>query len=131
MTLVLPLSALVAFIALRAFGYSANLMSLGGLAIGIGMIVDGAVVVTENIYRHLAEDGERRNIVEVVRGVRRRSGAPDGLRDLGSSRSCSCPFASRVSKARCSRRLPSRSRRRLWGRSCFRSRSFRWRRRCS
>ena len=66
-TLVLPLSALVAFIALRAFGYSANLMSLGGLAIGIGMIVDGAVVVTENIYRHLAEDGERRNIVEVVR----------------------------------------------------------------
>ena len=65
--LVLPLSALVAFICLEAFGYSANLMSLGGLAIGIGMMVDGAVVMTENIYRHLAEDQGRRNIVEVVR----------------------------------------------------------------
>src|SRR6185503_3869258 len=58
-TLVLPLSALVAFLLLRAFGYSANLMSLGGLAIGIGMIVDGAVVMTENLYRHLAEDHGR------------------------------------------------------------------------
>lgn len=66
-TLVLPLSALVAFIMLNAFGYSANLMSLGGLAIGIGMIVDGAVVMTENIFRHLAEDHGKRNIVEVVR----------------------------------------------------------------
>lgn len=66
-TLVLPLSALVAFILLNAFGYSANLMSLGGLAIGIGMIVDGAVVMTENIFRHLAEDHGKRNIVEVVR----------------------------------------------------------------
>ena len=66
-TLVLPLSALVAFILLNAFGYSANLMSLGGLAIGIGMIADGAVVMTENVFRHLAEDHGRRNIVEVVR----------------------------------------------------------------
>jgi heavy metal efflux system protein len=66
-TVVLPLSALVAFILLKAFGYSANLMSLGGLAIGIGMIADGAVVMTENIYRHLAEDQGKRNIVEVVR----------------------------------------------------------------
>ena len=66
-TLILPLSALIAFILLNAFGYSANLMSLGGLAIGIGMIVDGAVVMTENIFRHLAEDQGQRNIVEVVR----------------------------------------------------------------
>ncbi len=66
-TLVLPLSALVAFICLHAFGYSANLMSLGGLAIGIGMIADGAVVMTENVFRHLADDHGRRNIVEVVR----------------------------------------------------------------
>ncbi len=66
-TLVLPLSALVAFILLNAFGYSANLMSLGGLAIGIGMIVDGAVVMTENIFRHLAEDQGKHHIVEIVR----------------------------------------------------------------
>jgi cobalt-zinc-cadmium resistance protein CzcA len=66
-TLVLPLSALVAFIVLEAAGLSANLMSLGGLAIGIGMMVDGAVVMTENIYRHLAEARGARNIIEVVR----------------------------------------------------------------
>jgi cobalt-zinc-cadmium resistance protein CzcA len=66
-TVVLPLSALVAFILLGASGYSANLMSLGGLAIGIGMIVDGAVVMTENIYRHLAESHEPRDVMKVVR----------------------------------------------------------------
>jgi heavy metal efflux system protein len=54
-TLVLPLSALFAFIMMRWYGLSANLMSLGGLAIGIGMIVDGAVVMVENIHRHLTE----------------------------------------------------------------------------
>jgi cobalt-zinc-cadmium resistance protein CzcA len=66
-TLILPLSALFAFICLRQAGYSANLMSLGGLAIGIGMIVDGAIVMTENIYRHLAEAKGERSVVEVVR----------------------------------------------------------------
>ncbi|HEY5741347.1 MAG TPA: efflux RND transporter permease subunit [Terrimicrobiaceae bacterium] len=54
-TLVLPLAALFAFIMMNWFGLSANLMSLGGLAIGIGMMVDGAVVMVENIHRHLTE----------------------------------------------------------------------------
>ena len=45
----LPLSALGTFLLMRQFGLSANLMSLGGLAIAIGMLVDGAVVVVENI----------------------------------------------------------------------------------
>ncbi|KKN50355.1 hypothetical protein LCGC14_0633700 [marine sediment metagenome] len=54
----LPLSVLVAFIGMRFAGLSANLMSLGGLAIGIGMMVDGAVVMIENIFRHLEERSE-------------------------------------------------------------------------
>jgi cobalt-zinc-cadmium resistance protein CzcA len=54
--LVLPLAALVTFILMRQFGISANLMSLGGLAIAIGMLVDAAVVVVENIVSHLAEN---------------------------------------------------------------------------
>jgi len=54
-TLVLPLSALFAFIMMKWWGLSANLMSLGGLAIGIGMMVDGAVVMVENVHRHLTE----------------------------------------------------------------------------
>ncbi len=52
----LPLAALITFILMRQFGMSANLMSLGGLAIAIGMLVDAAVVVVENVVTHLAHD---------------------------------------------------------------------------
>jgi len=53
--LTLPMAALVTFILMKQFGMSANLMSLGGLAIAIGMLVDAAVVVVENMVAHLAE----------------------------------------------------------------------------
>nr|BAL56135.1 CzcA family heavy metal efflux protein [uncultured Gammaproteobacteria bacterium] len=52
--LILPLAALTTFLAMRLFGLSANLMSLGGLAIAIGMLVDAAVVVVENIATYLS-----------------------------------------------------------------------------
>jgi len=52
--LTLPLAVLMTFILMQQFGMSANLMSLGGLAIAIGMLVDGSVVVVENIISHLA-----------------------------------------------------------------------------
>ncbi len=52
--LVLPLAALITFILMQQSGLSANLMSLGGLAIAIGMLVDAAVVVVENITTHIA-----------------------------------------------------------------------------
>ena len=50
----LPLCMLIAFMLMQYFGLSANLMSLSGLAIGIGMMVDGAVVMVENSFRLLA-----------------------------------------------------------------------------
>jgi cobalt-zinc-cadmium resistance protein CzcA len=53
----LPLAMLFAFILMERFGLSANLMSLAGLAIGIGMMVDGAVVMVENAFRRLAHSG--------------------------------------------------------------------------
>ncbi len=53
--LTLPMAALITFILMKQFGMSANLMSLGGLAIAIGMLVDAAVVVVENTVAHLAE----------------------------------------------------------------------------
>jgi cobalt-zinc-cadmium resistance protein CzcA len=53
--IVLPLSALFTFILMNIMGMSANLMSLGGLAIAIGMLVDAAVVVVENLITHLAQ----------------------------------------------------------------------------
>jgi cobalt-zinc-cadmium resistance protein CzcA len=52
---ILPLSALATFILMRQFGLSANLMSLGGLTIAIGMLVDAAVVVVENIEAQSAQ----------------------------------------------------------------------------
>ena len=52
----LPFSVLFAFIWMQRFGISANLMSLGGLAIAIGMMVDGTIVIIENIDRHLRAD---------------------------------------------------------------------------
>ncbi|MFH1345866.1 MAG: CusA/CzcA family heavy metal efflux RND transporter [Pseudomonadota bacterium] len=50
----LPLAALGTFILMRQFGMSANLMSLGGLAIAIGMLIDAAVVVVENVVAQIA-----------------------------------------------------------------------------
>ena len=55
---VLPLAALATFIMMRLAGMSANLMSLGGLAIALGMLVDAAVVVVENVVQHLANDNK-------------------------------------------------------------------------
>ena len=73
----LPLTFLVSFILMGAAGISSNLMSLGGLAFSVGMVVDASIVVVENIRRHLAhrtEKGQKRRIVaealvEVARPV--------------------------------------------------------------
>jgi HAE1 family hydrophobic/amphiphilic exporter-1 len=56
-SLAIPLSIITTFIALYAAGYTLNLLTLGGLALGIGMLVDNSIVVIENVYRHL-EEGE-------------------------------------------------------------------------
>lgn len=65
----LPMAMLIAFIGMDYAGLSANLMSLAGLAIGIGMMVDGAVVMVENAFRLMAErkaHGERVDRTEAV-----------------------------------------------------------------
>ena len=53
-TLSIPISVIAAIILMRLFGVGLNIMSLGGLAVGSGIIVDDAIVVLENIFRHLA-----------------------------------------------------------------------------
>jgi len=53
----LPLSLLSTFIVMKIVGLTANLMSLGGLAISIGMIVDATIIQVENVQRHLSEGG--------------------------------------------------------------------------
>ncbi|MXO73332.1 efflux RND transporter permease subunit [Alteraurantiacibacter buctensis] len=53
--LALPMAALLTFIFMSAIGLTANLMSLGGLAIAVGILVDGAVVVVENVVERLSD----------------------------------------------------------------------------
>lgn len=65
----IPLAMLVAFIFMGQAGLSANLMSLAGLAVGIGMIVDGAVVVVENAFRIMAEQKKAGQTVDRSRAV--------------------------------------------------------------
>ncbi|GAA0354109.1 CusA/CzcA family heavy metal efflux RND transporter [Bowmanella denitrificans] len=66
--LVLPLALLSAFILMRVLGISANIMSLGGIAIAIGALVDAAIVMIENLHKHLeqfdAKHGRRPNRAE-------------------------------------------------------------------
>ena len=49
----LPVGILVAFIVMHAQGLNANIMSLGGIAIAIGAMIDGAIVMIENMHKHM------------------------------------------------------------------------------
>lgn len=73
----LPLAILFTFIVMKQAGLSANLMSLGGLAISIGMIIDATIIQVENVQRHLGElkdgAGKLRTVLQAVMEVRRPS----------------------------------------------------------
>ena len=60
--LMLPVGVLIAFIAMRALGMNSNIMSLGGVAIAIGAMVDAAIVMIENAHKHIErlKEGESR-----------------------------------------------------------------------
>ena len=71
--LMLPVGILMAFAAMRWLGLGANIMSLGGIAIAIGAMIDGAIVMIENAHKHLerAEPGKPRSeiIIEAAKQV--------------------------------------------------------------
>ena len=54
----IPVAVLIAFICMKAFGITSNIMSLGGIAIAIGVIVDASIVLVENAYRNVARAQE-------------------------------------------------------------------------
>lgn len=60
-TLPLPVSILISFLLMKEFGITSNIMSLTGIAIAIGVLVDAAIVVTENVIRHCEEAEKLRN----------------------------------------------------------------------
>ena len=59
--LMLPVGILISFIAMRLLGMSSNLMSLGGIAIAIGAMIDAAIVMIENAHKHLEKLGSDSN----------------------------------------------------------------------
>ncbi|NLV29738.1 MAG: efflux RND transporter permease subunit [Acidobacteria bacterium] len=75
--LALPLSLLLTFIVMRQAGIDANLMSLGGLAISIGMIIDATIIQVENVQRRLGENpgpgARHRTVLKAVLEVRKPS----------------------------------------------------------
>jgi cobalt-zinc-cadmium resistance protein CzcA len=77
-TVSLIVTPLITFIVMEQFGLSANLMTLGGLAIAIGEIADGSLVVVENVYRHLAQNGgaTRKSTSEVILQATKEVGRP-------------------------------------------------------
>ncbi len=56
----IPVAVLIAFICMKAFGITSNIMSLGGIAIAIGVIVDASIVLVENAYRNVARAQEEK-----------------------------------------------------------------------
>jgi HAE1 family hydrophobic/amphiphilic exporter-1 len=69
----IPLSILTALVVMQVAGISLNIMTLGGLAVAVGRVVDDAIVVLENIYRHRALGEDR--LTAVTRGPREVAGA--------------------------------------------------------
>jgi cobalt-zinc-cadmium resistance protein CzcA len=67
--LALPLSAFLTFIITRAVRLPANLMSLGGIAISIGMIIDAAIIQVENVERHLSATRNAARLGQVLKAV--------------------------------------------------------------
>ena len=75
-TLPLPLAILTSFILMRVFGITSNIMSLGGIAIAIGVLVDAGIVITENVFRHVESDGGKTPLLEIVRTAAKQIGRP-------------------------------------------------------
>jgi Cu(I)/Ag(I) efflux system membrane protein CusA/SilA len=77
----LPIGILVAFIVMERMGINANIMSLGGIAIAIGAMVDAAIVMIENVHRHMEQASEQQRQDEswhwkVIREAAREVGPP-------------------------------------------------------
>ncbi|MFZ1731645.1 MAG: CusA/CzcA family heavy metal efflux RND transporter [Bacteroidota bacterium] len=66
----LPVAVLIAFILMKTFGITSNIMSLGGIAIALGVIVDASIVMVENAYRNVARAMDERGTLETEDYIR-------------------------------------------------------------
>jgi Cu(I)/Ag(I) efflux system membrane protein CusA/SilA len=74
--LMLPVGVLIAFIVMQTLGMNSNIMSLGGIAIAIGAMVDAAIVMIENAHKHLERDADRLPRAEILLNACKEVGPP-------------------------------------------------------
>jgi len=74
--LTLPLSILLSFVAMRAIGVGANIMSLGGIAIAIGAMVDASIIMIENAHKHIEHDTTGRPRSDILIEAAQQVGRP-------------------------------------------------------
>ncbi len=74
--LTLPLSILLSFLAMRYIGLGSNIMSLGGIAIAIGAMVDAAIIMIENAHKHLERDAGTKSRTEILIEAAQEVGRP-------------------------------------------------------
>ena len=72
----LPIAVLISFILMRVFGITSNIMSLMGIAIAIGVLVDAGIVITENCFRQIEREGGTRPLIDSVRDATKMIGRP-------------------------------------------------------
>ena len=80
--LTLPIAVVLSFLPMYYFHVTSNIMSLGGLALAIGVLVDAAIVMAENGYRHLSER-QQENAGERISGAERRGILIDSAKQVG------------------------------------------------
>ena len=64
---ILPIAVLSSFVIMRAQGLSANIMSLGGIAIAVGAMVDAVIIMIENAHKHIERDGGKKDHWQIIR----------------------------------------------------------------
>lgn len=74
--IMLPVGVLIAFIIMNLLGMNSNIMSLGGIAIAIGAMVDAAIVMIENAHKHLERDGGKFSRFDILLNASREVGPP-------------------------------------------------------
>ncbi|MDY0220478.1 MAG: efflux RND transporter permease subunit [Desulfobacterium sp.] len=62
----LPVGILISFLIMHPFGVNANIMSLGGIAIAIGVMVDASIVMVENAHKHLERDRDKKSHTKII-----------------------------------------------------------------
>lgn len=74
--LMLPVGILISFIVMYAMGINANIMSLGGIAIAIGAMIDGAIVMIENAHKHIERDKGKKDHWQIIVDAAKEVGPP-------------------------------------------------------